>query len=238
MCTGVEIAALVASAAATAGGAYMQNEAANDAADAQRKAAQSEMMRQAAIDEERDRTFQQALQGAEPETQQESLADIIAAREAALSENQNVRAEGDASFQQSAASEGSPNVRVLGQQLARDRESGDEFTSQQAEARARLGALGPLMFGFNQNLTDAAFSNQELQRQAANSAQLGQMEAQLKGAEAGQGKALAGNVLTGLGQVGMTGATSGQFGQLFQGANAAGQAANAGGVGGRYTGIF
>lgn len=208
MCTGAE-ALLLASAGATVGGSLLQNKAQNDAAERQRRAAFAEIERQEEFDKQRMANFQEALEGATPEAQGERLAEATRERQEAIDENVGVRP--DASFESRAAT-GSPTVRVLQQALGREREAGDDFAAQLGNARARLGSINPALFGFNQELQDALFQQQELRRQGASSAQTGQLEAQQAGQPRGS-TALAGNVLAGLGNVGMT------AGARFGGAN-------------------
>ena len=217
MCTGAEAAILAASAAATAGGAYMQNQAAEDRAEAQREAAMSELLRQQEFDKKKEANFQEALLLADRETQDRNLDEATAEREAAIEANVGLPGE-DETYQSPTASDAPKVVKQYAEQQSSE---ADDFVSQLGKARARLGAWGGGMRPFAEGISDLDWWNSEINRQAQDSARTGQLEASMAAQGVGDGKALAGNLLSSAGQMGMgyagnQGAYS-NLGKLFSG---------------------
>lgn len=217
MCTGAEAALLAASAISTAGGAYMQNQAANDRAKAQREAAMSELLRQQEFDKEKQANFEEALRLADRETQDQNLDDATAERQAAIEANVGLPGENE-SYQSPTASDAPKVVKQYAEQQSNE---ADDFVSQLGKARARLGAWGEGMRPFAEGLSDLDWWNSEINRQASDSARTGQLEASLAAQGVGDGKALAGNLLSSAGQMGMGYAGSqgaySNLGSLFRG---------------------
>lgn len=223
MCTGVELALL--SAATTAAGSYMQYDSQQSKADAQRKAANAEALRQGQIDQDKNARWQNSLVDFERDTQQGNIDDATAEREQLMREVVARPEDGDGSFESATAG----NAPRVVQDYADDRQAeADDFVGLLGNARARLGAWGESRFAPAESLSELGFDMQELNTQAGRSGAIGAQEAQNAYQDAGNGMALAGNVVSGLGQAGMGMAG----GQMAPGSPAHYQGAGfAGGVG-------
>lgn len=226
MCTGMEALAL-ASAAATAGGAYMDYQSAEAKAEAQRRAAAAEAMRQGEIDKEKFRNFDEGMKAFERDTQEGAINNALAERQALLDDATGLPGQSD-SYQSPAANDAPSVVKSYADEQSAE---ADDFVSMLGNARARLGSWGEGMFDFNQALGDLAFDQDEQNRRALRSAQIGKREADLARAEAGNGMALAGGLLgaagnAGMGYAGQQGAFSNMLGS-GAGSASTGGAANA-----------
>lgn len=213
MCTGMEAIAL-AGAAASAVGGYTQYQANESRAEAQRKASMAEALRQDKIDDEKQRNFQESLGIADEDTQMQNLEDATADREDYFAANANLP--GDDSTYSSATADDSP--RVVADYAEGKQGEADDFVSMLGGARARMGAWGDGMFEFGQGLDEYAWRNQEKNRQAGRSAQIGALEAKQAALETGNKTALMGNLLSSAGTAmsGYAGANGG-YGSLMGG---------------------
>lgn len=198
MCTGMEALAL-ASLATTAGGGVMQYRANEQRADATNDAAMAEALRQDKIDQDKMQNFSEALKLAERDQQQANLDAAAAERTEDIGANVGLGRQ-ETSYQ-SPASSGAP--RVVQEYADRKQGEADDFVSMLGGARGRLGAWNEGMMDFSQGLGDLAWQQNELNRQAGQSAQIGSLEAQLAGMNTGNKTALAGNLMAGLGQAGL-----------------------------------
>lgn len=225
MCTGLEVAAL----AAMVGGSYMQYQSNEKKAEAMDDAAMAEAMRQDKLDREKELNFSEALQGFDRKSQDANIEDAAADRLAAL--NANVGLPGEDLAYQSPAAEGQPKVvKEYGEQK---QEEADNFVSLLGDARARLGAFSEGMIPFADKLGDLSWENSELNHRAGRSAQIGAQDVQLSGANTGNGLALAGNLLSSAGSMGMNYAgQQGSFANLLgKGSGSTAGAAGANAVG-------
>lgn len=206
MCTGLEIAAL----AATAAGTYMQYDSQRDAQEAQQKAVEAEMFRQNKMDEEKYKNFQEALAEIGRGDQQENIDQAAEGFEEDYAANVNDPGEG--SYVSPAASN---TPKVVKQYDADQQKAADDFVSLLGNARARRGAWGENMYQFGQNMIDRQFDLGQLQTDMNRSAQIGEQEALIAG-QPGMG-AVWGNALAGLGTAGLgyAGGKEGAFGGLF-----------------------
>lgn len=191
MCTGLEIASLVALMGGT-GAQVISNE---QKADAMEDAAKAEAIRQAGFDEKKAANFKDALAGAEAPQQQERLMGA----EADIADALQVDAAQPASYRSPASSA----PRVV--QDYADSATADElsFVNALAKPRAKMGAWREGMTDFATMLADKGWSTDELNRRLGRSAQIGQMEAQEAYQNTGNELALAGNLATTLGGMGL-----------------------------------
>lgn len=215
MCTGAEIA-LIASAGATLGGTMLQGKAENKRREAQSTAAQAELDRQAAMEERRAGSFEEALELMKRGRQQGNIDEATEQRTALLQDTALPQQE---TGYESPAAVNSPRVV---QDYARDKQGdANDFAQQLGLARAQLGAWQEGMMPFTEGLRDATFDMDEVARQMRNSGQLGAMEAQNAYANTGNKTALLGNLAVQGGQLGMqaAGANGGmdRLGSLFGG---------------------
>lgn len=235
MCTGMEAALL--SAATTAAGSYMQYESQNSKADAQREAAQAEAMRQSQIDRGKNERWQNSLVDFNRDSQEGNLEDATAEREQLMKDVVARPEDGDGSFSAATASSA---PRVVKDYADERQSEADDFVGLLGNARARLGAWGEGKFAPAESLSQLGFDLSEFNTRAGRSGQIGAQEAQQAYADAGNGMALAGNLVSGLGQAGAGYAggqmAAGQGGKLF--ANDYGMSSLGrnfyGGVGGSY----
>lgn len=195
MCTGLEIAALTS----IAGGSYLQYDAARDSADAMNDAAKAEAIRQARIDDEKAANFAEALKLAERGTQQEAI-DKAASERKELMQSVSDLPTDDGSYVSPAAG-GQP--RIVREHAEREAQDAQDFVSLLGRKRADVGAWEEGMYEFGDKLGDFGWWTDELNRRSGRSAQIGAQEAQLAGQQAGQGKALAGNIFAGMGTAAM-----------------------------------
>ncbi len=196
MCSGMEIAAMAAMAA----GSYAQHQSAESKADAQREAANAEALRQSQIDEEKAREFQAALGDFDRESQDANLDEATAAREALMKEAVAAPQDGDGSYQSPTTGD---DPKVVKTRADRRQAEADDFVSALGNARARLGAWGEGRFAPANTLMELGFDLGEHNTRAARSGEIGAREAQMAGAEAGNGMALVGNLLSSAGTAGM-----------------------------------
>jgi len=228
MCAGPELA-LIAGGLASAGGAYMNYQSAEAKAEAQRRAAAAEAMRQGEIDREKFENFDEATNAFERDTQEDAINNALAERQALLDDATGLPGQ-DGTYRSPAAND-APNVV---QSYADEQNAeADDFVSMLGDARARLGSWGEGMFDFNQALGDLAFDQDEMNRRSLRSAQIGKREADLARAEAGNSTALAGGLLGAAGTAmtgyaGQQGAFSNMLGSGSGSTNAATTAATAG----------
>lgn len=225
MCTGME-AALIASTVATAGGSYMQHQSQQSKGDAQRKAANAEALRQGQIDKDKNARWQNSLVDFERDSQQGNLDDATAEREALMKEVVARPEDGDGTFQNATAGNA---PRVVQDYADEQQAEADDFVDLLGNARARLGAWGEGKFAPAESLSQLGFDLGEQNMRAGRSGEIGAREAQAAYQDAGNGMALAGNLVSGLGQAGMNYAG----GQMAAGSPAGYQGAGfAGGAGG------
>lgn len=249
MCTGVEIAAI----AALAGGTHLQAqsqgakqrafseqaEAQGRIARRQQEAAWDEMQQQHALEKQRRDALQEALPGVERGSQEANLDEAAASRADLLKQVVARPEDGDGGYQ-SPATDDAP--RVIKSHRDKRRDEADDFISLMGDARARLGAWGDSMFGSGQQLNDLGFNVGELNRQARssgqlhqaqdavfnNQSQLAQQAAQMAYQNTGNKRALGGNLLSSLGQMGLMhgGANAQPSPANYQGAGFAGSSGN------------
>ncbi len=197
MCTGLEMAAMAAMAA----GSYMQYESAESKADATRRAANAEALRQGEIDRGKNQRWQDSLAEFDRDSQEGNLDEATAAREALMKEVVAEPQDGDGTFSPGSAASRQP--KVIQDYADRRQDEADDFVSALGNARARLGAWGEGKFAPAEALSELGFDLGEFNTQAARSGEIGAREAQLAGAETGNEMALAGNLMSGLGSAGM-----------------------------------
>lgn len=191
MCIGIEPWVI----AALAGGTGAQVLSNKQKADAMDDAAKAEMIRQQAFDEKKAANFSEALSEAAVPEQQERLvgaqADIADALQVGDSQPAN--------YQSPATSA----PRVVQDYADKARAEEVSFVNALANPRAKLGAWREGMGDFATMLGERGWQTDELNRRLSRSAQIGQMEAQEAYQNTGNELAIAGNLATTLGGMGL-----------------------------------
>jgi hypothetical protein len=192
MCTGIEPWVI----ASLAGGTGAQIHSNKMKADAMEDAAKAEYIRQQGFDQKKVANFQDALAEASAPQQQERLGTAQGDIAADLTA-------GSAVPSASYTSPGSTAPRVV-QDYTEKATAGElDFVNSLANPRAKLGAWREGMTDFATLLGEKGWQTDELNRRLGRSAQIGQMEAQEAYQNTGNELALAGNLATTVGGIGL-----------------------------------